>query len=394
MPHRLIRTQDAFDELCAHIAQSGRVTFDTEFVSEGHYRPELCLLQFATEERVAAVDPFEVPDLQGWWDLMTDEATEVVVHGGREEILFCLRFGGQPPQNFVDVQVVEGLRSRGFPLSHGALVKRVLGIELESHQTRTDWERRPLTTTQVDYALEDVAHLLTVWDRQQQSLSTTGRLDWALDECRRRVDELASEDRENAWQRLPGLQRLSRREMAVARELFWWREEQAEERDRTPRSLLRDDLIIDLARRRPKTLRDVTATRGMNRRDYLRMAEELLACIGRALEIPDSDLPAKARGQQTLPQEEVLGKLMGIALAHRCAELGISTSIVGTQSDLQELVRWEISGRRKDPEPRLRQGWRAEVCGNVLTDLLEGRVSLRVSDPQRDDPLCFERVNL
>ncbi len=393
MPDRLITTQDAFDELCDHLESAGRVTFDTEFVSEGHYRPELCLLQFATQDKVAAVDPFAVPDLRRWWDLMANPATEVIVHGGREEILFCLRYAGRPPGNLVDVQVAEGLRSRGFPLSHGALLQRVLGVGVDSHQTRTDWERRPLTKTQVDYALEDVAHLLAVWDRQKHSLTTLGRLDWVLGECHRRVEELASDDRSLAWQKLPGLQRLSRREMAVARELFVWREQLAEQRDRTPRSLLRDDLLIDLARRRPQTVKEATATRGMNRRDYLRMAEDMLACVDRAMQLPDSELPHKPRSRQALPQEEVLGKLLGIALAHRCAELGISTSIVGTQSDLQDLVRWEIADARRSPPPRLMQDWRADVCGNVLSDLIEGRVSLRVSDPLRDDPLCFERVN-
>src|SRR5687768_7996822 len=116
MPHRLITNQHTFEELCDHIRKAGVVAFDTEFLSEFTYRPELCLLQFATPERSAAVDPFEVRDLGSWWRLMADPDVQVVVHGGREEIRYCLRYAGTRPGRVFDVQIAEGLQARGFPL--------------------------------------------------------------------------------------------------------------------------------------------------------------------------------------------------------------------------------------------------------------------------------------
>ena len=180
--------------------------------------------------------------------------------------------------------------------------------------------------------------------------------------------------------------------MAIAREVFAYREQEAERRDRPPRTVLRDDLIIDLARRKPKTVKDVTATRGMQRRDYRRMSEELLACVTRGTELPEQQWPRKPISQRTQPQEDMLAKLLALALADRCLELGISSSIVGTMSDLQELVRWHAFADRNGDKPRLKQGWRADVCGNVLTDLLDGRVTLRVADPNHEAPLRFEPV--
>src|SRR5215471_11353979 len=124
MPHRLITDQQGFEDLCEHIRQAGEVAFDTEFLSEHTYRPELCLLQFATRERSAAVDPYEVRDLSRWWNLMADPAIAVVVHGGREEVRFCLWSAGKRPGRLFDVQIAEGLLSRSFPLNYNAIVGR------------------------------------------------------------------------------------------------------------------------------------------------------------------------------------------------------------------------------------------------------------------------------
>ncbi len=392
MPGRLITTQEAFDELCDHLAEAGLVAFDTEFVSESYYRPRLCLLQFATKERQAVVDPFEIESLQRWWELFADDETTIVAHGAREEVRFCLHFAQSPPRKLVDVQVAEGLLSRGFPLSYKALVQRVLNERIDSNETRTDWARRPLTSRQIDYALEDVEHLLIIWDQQQEALTKSGRLDWAWDEFERRSGVYAAEDDGERWRKVSGVHRLSRREMAIARELHEWRDEQAQNRDKPARTVLRDDLIIDLARRKPRKLPDVTATRGMQR-GHKRDAEQLLACVQRAMEVPDKDCPQKSKKHRAAPQEDVLAKLLGIALADRCAEFGLSQSIIGSMSDLQELVRWHAFDGRQGPTPVLLQGWRAEVCGNVLTDLLDGRVSMRVVDTQQEAPLTFERVD-
>ncbi|MBX3436759.1 MAG: ribonuclease D [Planctomycetaceae bacterium] len=392
MPGRLITTQDAFDELCEEIKAAGIVGFDTEFISESYYRPRLCLMQFATPHRRAVVDPFPIERLDRWWEILQDDVTTVIAHGAREEVRFCLHLGGGPPRKMVDVQVAEGLLSRGFPLSYKALVQRVLDERIESHETRTDWAKRPLSSRQIDYALDDVAHLLGIWSRQQESLEKLGRLAWVWDEFARRAAVYAAEDDGERWRRVSGVHKLSRREMALVRELFEWRDREAERRDKPPRTILRDDLLIDLAHRKPRKFEEITATRDMQRRDFRREAAAIWECIQRAMELPDEDCPRKAVSPHAPPQEDVLGKLLAIALSDRCAELGISQSIVGSMSDLQHLVRWHAFNGREGEPPALLQGWRADVCGNILTDLLDGRVCLRVANVRRDAPLTFDPV--
>jgi len=389
----LIVEQSEFDQLCDRIRSAGLVAFDTEFVSESYFRPRLCLLQFALPDGESfGVDPFSVRQLAPWWEIMTDQETTILVHGGREEIRFCQFATGRRPHRLVDVQIAEGLRSRGFPISHTNLVTRVLNHSLQhGKETRTDWLHRPLAEKQICYALEDVRHLPTIWKIQKESLAANGRLNWAEAEFERFINYVLAEEDRDGWLRLPGYGRMNRREMAVARALYQWRSQEAERIDKPQRRLLRDDLIIELAQRQPKTIRELNMTRDMNRRDYQQHAETFIQIIQAALELPNDQLPEKLNGPGHPAQDEVLAKILGLALANRCQELGLSMTLVATSADLKDFVRWHVFENRQTEVPRLMQGWRAEVCGQLLADVLDGNVTLRVSDPKSEYPLAFAR---
>ncbi len=390
--HLLIEDQAAFDELCQHIRSAGVVAFDTEFVSEHTYLPELCLLQLATSERSVAVDPYRVHDLSAWWEILADEDTTVIVHAGREEIRFCLNLGSRRPRRIVDTQIAEGLRSTTYPVGYESLVSRVLGHKLEQHQTRTDWRRRPLSPEQLEYAVDDVRHLIDVWKKQQTSLKRLKRLEWAESEFIRIVDELETERTEESWRRLGGLQKMRPRQLAVARELFQWRERLATERNQPIRRILRDDLIVDLALRQPKSAEAVLATRDMNRPSYKKHAAELAACIARGVSLTESQLPRPTPVPESSSEDHILSKLLQIVLANRCAELKVALGLVGTSADLKSLVRWHTKKNSKEPPPRLAQGWRAEVCGDLLADVLDGKVRFCVGDRDSEHPLVFEKI--
>ncbi len=392
MSDELITKQQDFVELCEHLRQSGLVAFDTEFVSEYTFRPQLCLLQFATTDRLVAVDPFEIDDLNPWWDLMTDDQTTVVVHGGREEVRFCINLAGQRPRKLIDVQIAQGLIGPSFPLGHSALLSRVLGVEAVGKETRTDWRRRPLSDKQVHYAIEDVRHLLDVWRTQSATLKKRGRTSWAEAEFERMIDEIDEERTRENWRRLSGVNSLRSRELAVARELYEWRSREAESRDRPARKILRDDLVIDISKRQPQTVNDLLATRDMNRGPFYRdMAPAILEAIARGRSLPKAQWPKQIRKEKER-DEQILGKLLSIALANRCAEQEVAMQLVGTTSDLKQLVRWHVYDEGRGAAPRIAQGWRAEVCGDLLTDLLDGKITMRVGDLASDHPIVFERV--
>lgn len=393
MSQDLIDNQNDFETLCDAVREAGVVAFDTEFVSEHTYLPELCLLQFATRDRVAAVDPFAVKDLSKWWEIMADDATTILVHGGQAEVKFCLSACERPPRKLYDIQIAEAFRSRSYPLSYVNILQRVLNRKISGKETRTDWRRRPLLPRQIQYALEDVRYIIPVWEDQCRRLRQLGRMHWAEAEFERLVEE-NTEDRNRAgWLRLSGLHRLNRRELAVARELCQWREQEARSRNKPLRVILRDDLLLELARRQPTNRTEILATRDMERDRYRRHLDELVSVIRRAKEIPEDQLPARIRTdrQDNSQDDHVIGKLLALALANRCSELEIAQSILATSADLRELVRWSLSGRDPKSLPKLMVGWRSEVCGQLLTDVMDGKISIRVAHPESDHPLVFEQ---
>lgn len=393
MTDGLITLRADFLQLCERITQQRRVAFDTEFVSEYTYQPELCLLQFAVGDEQFAVDPYEVGDLQPWWDIMADPDVQVIVHGGQAEIRFCLTLGNCCPANLVDIQLAEGLRGRSYPLGYSALVSRVIKKTVHGKETRTDWRRRPLSPKQITYALEDVLHVQPVWDKQQRWFKRHKRMPWVIDECDRMVADLAADFERPTWHRLSGLHRLTRRELAVLEAVSHWRDTEASTKDRPLRRILRDDLLIELARRQPKSEKDILATRDMNRGEYRKNFDQIIAAVQNGLAVKDSDCPNRRPRpeQDSSSDEQMLAQLLGIALANRCAEMDVARSLVGTSADLRHLVRWHVYKEHGGDKPRLMRGWRAEVCGDLLTDVLDGRIGLRVADVNSDHPLIFER---
>ncbi|WP_298859797.1 HRDC domain-containing protein [uncultured Gimesia sp.] len=393
MSSPLIVQQSDFLALCDQILDAGIVAFDTEFVSEFTYRPELSLLQFALNGQSVAVDPYEVKDLSPWWEIMTNDSTTVIVHGGREEVRFCRHFSGKKPQKLVDLQIAEGLRSRSFPISYTALVARVLNANAGSKETRTDWRRRPLTEQQIKYALDDVKYVLKIWKTQEKELTDLGRITWADAEFQRMIDEVDSEFHRENWRRLSGLHKLKPRELAIIRELFDWRDEVAQKKDQPARRVMRDDLLIELARRKPTTTQDLIATRDLNRKNMFKLAPDVIERIAIAQQIPKDQLPQHIENPNNHQNqdEQVIGKLLGIALANRCAEMNVAQSLVGTTADLRHLVRYHVYREQSEKKPRLMVGWRADVCGDLLTDVLDGKISMRVADLESDHPLHFER---
>lgn len=390
----LISQQSDFDALCERLQKSPVIAFDTEFVSEHTYRPKLCLLQFATAKETVAVDPLEGLDLTAWWELMANESNRIIIHGGREEILFCWHAIGKAPGNLVDIQIVQGLLSRGFPLSYSAIVQKVMKKKIHGKETRTDWAKRPLTDRQIEYALEDVRYLIEIAKKQDRRLKQRGRTEWASEECLQFVNGLieTQRTRSEAWTKLPKVSKLSGVELAIVQDLFLWRERIAEETNRPLRNILRDDLMVDLAHRHPRTEEEVMATRDMQRGSYRKHAEELVEVINKSSERPKSDWPAKLKPPEmdgSKQEEHVLSKLLAIALANCCAESDLSPAMVATANDLREFARW-YSNPKSVAQPRLARGWRYELCGSLLEDLLDGKLYLRVADPESDHPLVFE----
>jgi ribonuclease D len=383
----LISTPSQLRSLVEHIRECGRFGFDTEFVSEETFEPVLCLIQVATKDQLAVVDPFAVKDLDPFWEVVLDPSIEVVMHAAGEDLRICQLRTGQLPRRVFDVQIAAGLIGLSYPLSLVNLVSQVLRIGLPGSETRTDWRRRPLTSAQLRYALDDVRYLLSLADHIASELNRRGRESWAEEEFTDFIDVIEKRSDEDRWRRLPGLHQLNRRGLEAARRLSNWRIGEARRANRPVRQILRDDLLVAIARRQPLTRRDLEALRDFNRPGLLSLGPEILAEIEAAREVPEDQLPEPFYRPDEGPGLSTLSNLLSSALALCCVRHEISAGLLANVSDVKHLIRWFVDGRDDRRAPSLLQGWRGEVCGRMLLDVLEGRLAVRVRDPDSEFPI-------
>jgi ribonuclease D len=366
--------------------------FDTEFVSEHTYRSQLCLIQVAAPGVLAVIDTLAVAELEPFWRLLTDPARTTIVHAGREEMGFILHAIGERPTQLFDVQLAAGLVDHDYPAGYAALVRRLLNLPTNKGETRTDWRRRPLSDSQLDYALDDVRYLEPMWRKLQAKLEATGRSAWMATEMGSWQDDVAESFTRKRWRRVSGLSGLSRRELAVAQEVWHWRDAVAEQRDMPPKRVLRDDLLVELCKRKSADPRHISAIRGMQRSDLRHILPGLADAIDRGLSLPDDECPGGEKHRAPPSHVAVLGQFMATAVAGMCRQMKIAPALVGTASDMRDLLAWKLGYRDEDaPPPSLATGWRREVVGDLIDDLLSGKAALRVGNLNSSDPLVIDR---
>ena len=356
---------------------------------ERTYRPLLCLVQVATAERAALIDALSIKEMGPFWEALAQPGHETIVHAGRGEVEFCLRAVGRPPGGLFDVQIAAGMVGMEYPASLGTLISRLVGGVPGAGETRTDWRRRPLTERQVRYALEDVRHLRTIRDVLDTRLRQLGRRGWLTEEMAVWQEEVEGSLSQERWRRVSGNTGLDRPSLAIVRELWRWREAEAERRDCPPRRILRDDLIIELAKRKTAEVKRIQAVRGLNRGDLKRLLPKIAACVGRALALSEDQWPGKPPSQK-MPQLPVLGQFLFSALGSVCRQRELAPALVGTPSDVRELVAYRTGRPNSGQVPRLARGWRAQIAGQMFDDLLAGKLSIRIADPTSEHPLVIE----
>lgn len=389
LPEAIVAEPAALAACVDHLRTAPAVGYDTEFIGEDTYRPDLCLIQVSTTERLYLIDPLACGPLDAFWETLADPGRITVVHAGREEVRAC-KFGcGKPPGNLFDVQLAAGLVGLPYPIGYAGLVQEVLGVRANKGETLTDWRRRPLSASQIRYAFDDVRFLLPIWERLKAKLEKRGRDTWATEEFAAFVTWALAEDPTiERWRKLKGLGNLSRRELAVVRAVYGWRDAFAARVNRPPRVLLRDDLILEIARRTPGTAEDLAAVRGLPRGE----AETILAAVQAALAAPPDDWPKAYEREMDPPHVATLATLLGVVLADHCAKIDLAQGIAATMADLKALVRGRQPGGSLPPDSGLARGWRTTAVRPVLDAVLDGKSVVRVTDPTTPSPLAVEQA--
>jgi ribonuclease D len=369
-----VRTTEALARLAESLSGSAALALDTESDSLHHHVEKVCLVQLATDRGDAClVDPLALRDLSPLAPVMADPRVVKVLHGADYDVTTLKRDFGFRFAGLFDTMIAA--RFLGRPqIGLQALAQAELGVALSKESQRDDWSRRPLTATQERYALADVSHLLVLQARLAGELSQLGRLAWVEDESRAVAAlEPARRGRDpEAYQRVKGMRRLSRRQQAVLREAHGWRETLAEATDVPAFKLLSSEALLEIAERAPRTAAELGKVRGLSPRVKSR-GDELLAAIGRALDLPEADLPRLSPpAPRPVVSEAVRQRIDSLRAwrAKAAAGLAVDVSVVLPQRLLERLAHAaprdvealrEIDGLRR---------WRVEAFGAELVAVL------------------------
>jgi ribonuclease D len=369
-----VDTPEALSALCERLVGTPWVALDTEFIRERTYRARLCLIQIASPEVVACIDPLALPGLEPLRELLSASDTVKVLHAAHQDLeIFHQLFGAVPAPVF-DTQIAAALLGLGEQMGYGRLVADLLGVELEKGHARTDWAQRPLDPEQVSYAADDVRYLGEIYLEQCERLAALGRSDW-LDEDFRRLSDPASYavDPQTQWTRLRGIQHLRGHQVCAAQALAAWREELAQQADRPRRWILADEVLIDLARRMPRDASALGRLRGLPERTLERHGDAILQLLEQARSRPEEDCPQPAERLVLTPDQEALADLLMATLRIEAGRQNIGPAMLATRRELERLASGE------DDLPVLR-GWRAKLVGDTLLAVRRGEHGLRAAD--------------
>lgn len=371
-----ITTTHELEAFCQGLAGAEYVTVDTEFLREKTYYPQLCLVQLGGPGGAVAVDPLaEGIDLAPLVRLLTDPGIVKVFHAARQDVEIFFHMTGQIPAPLFDTQVAAMVCGFGESVSYETLVTKLAGARIDKSSRFTDWSARPLTERQITYALSDVTHLRTAYEKLKRKLARTGRAQWLDEEMRVLTDPATyRSDPDTVWLRLK-VRSNKPRFMALVRELAAWREREAQRRDQPRSRVLRDEALLEIAAHAPTTVDDLARTRGLGRGFAEgRQGADVLAAVQRGLDLPESECPRAEPREELPPGIAPIIELLRVLLKKVCDESGVASKLVASSADLEALAADDSAA-----VPAL-SGWRRELFGEHALSLKHGKIALAVAD--------------
>jgi ribonuclease D len=274
-----------------------------------------------------------------------------------------------------DTQVAATLAGFQQQVGYGALVHELLGVKLDKGDSYTDWAKRPLSDTQVEYALNDVRYLPEVYRRLNSRLQEGGRVEWLSADFQRLEDPSTYEIvPSEQWRRVKRISSLNRRQLGVAREVAAWRENEAMRRNVPKRWVVGDESIVEIARRMPRTPEELTEIRGVSDKIGKSSVRGLLAAVEIGVGVPDEELPSLSKRKRLNTDVDGAVDLMVALVRLRAREHGVAMPLLASRDDLERLA-----GGDREGNPLL-EGWRSAMVGHELVELLDGSVTLSLAD--------------
>jgi len=382
-----IDTKAKLDEACRRLADAPLLTIDTEFHREKTYYPTLGLVQVAMEgDYCALFDPLALENLDPLWDVIYQPHSLKVFHAGRQDMEILLYIRGKLPEPIFDTQVAAAMLGMGEQIGFGNLVHVITDRRLAKAESFSDWLTRPLKPSQLAYAAEDVTYLLPVYHELKNRLEAAGRLAWLAEEqawlCN---PESYANHHDEAFWRVKSVNSLRPHQMAVLRELAAWREKRAQQANQPRRRILSDEVLLTMARKSKLGIEDMRHLRGMPAVTVDRHGAQLLTAWQHGFAKEKKDWPRVRRSNGT-KGSELKADLLSTLVKMRAKEENIAPSMLASRSDLAALAA-KMNGSGEAPDDILcLQGWRRDIVGNDLLNLLHGKTCLRL-DQNNGNPI-------
>ncbi|MGI9174032.1 MAG: ribonuclease D [Rhodothermales bacterium] len=383
----MIDTTEDLAELSERARQSGCVALDTEFVWERTYYPRLGLVQVGwSEDDSFLVDVTAIDDLEPLGRLIEDPDVVKILHDAQQDLTILRRVTGGRPKNIFDTQRAAGFADLRSSISLAGLLRTMLGVDLPKTESRTDWLRRPLSKSQIAYALDDVRHLPALREKLLDRVAEKGHLEWLREEMAAYDDLVLYEEKDphEQYKRLSGKGRLGPRERAVLRELAAWREEEARLGDRPRGFVAPDAALAQWAKRKPRSEEEVRSMKGFSEKQARRHGAAIAEAVARGLDVPLDEQP-RAAGRPE--DEDAVDARLYLALSYlkgKCLAEGIDPALVASRADMQAVVAEEVEAATNGH--LLLSGWRRDFIGGDLLELLRGERSVEV-DPETGLPM-------
>ena len=367
-----VDNNEKLQQLCQSIKDAPLLILDTEFVREKTYRAKLCLIQIATDDIVACIDPIALPDITSLMDIINDENKVKVLHAARQDYEIFFDLTNQLPQPLFDSQLAASLLGYGEQVGYAALVEKVLGVQLDKAHTRTDWSKRPLSEAQIRYASDDVVYLRELYPLLQKQLIDQGRENWLEEEfdalCQ---PELFITRPEDAWNKVKGINRLRPRQLAAAKNISEWREKMAINKDRPRRWILADDILLAASQLLPKNISQLESIANIKKSVIENSGKIILDCVQKALTLNENELPSTVKPKRLTADQEIIADLLLTQLKLIASEHNISPANIANRKMIEKLILGES-------DITLLKGWRHQLAGKKLQELLSGELFLRI----------------
>jgi ribonuclease D len=364
----LITDTPTLERFCAGQAGADFIAVDTEFLRDQTYWPRLCLVQVAGPESIVAIDPLAPGiDLAPLHAMMQDEALLKVFHAGRQDLEIFFHATGKVPAPIFDTQVAAMVCGFGESASYESLVSKIARASVDKSSRFTDWAYRPLTDRQLAYALDDVIHLRTVYEKLREQLRRSGREGWLEGDMAILSDPATYRlDPADAWRRLR-LRGPKPRTLAALMELAAWREIEAQRRDIPRGRIVRDEALIELASHLPATQAQLARTRGLpGGFAEGKWGVAVIEAIGRVMAMPTDKLPVPERQSESAGNTGSTTELLKVLLKHKAEKHGVAARLLASSDELDQIAAGGMP----------LAGWRRELFGADAEALRDGRLLL------------------